>query len=217
VDQATQPTTLTAPAEAREPAPQGATITQAHTLVGRIIAQLTTLPRDIEIKRELSGEYSVNVFWSQDVSGVSALASWAGASWELTPNALGSGVYAEARLCVDGVDILAWTLLSPAEAADAEQLLAASRTTPPTEAASETEPAPVSVPLGESPAAQDETALYDESLNRYVASLGGSVVAQIPAVEAGTDEPDTISFAPAVEPGHMVVLAPTDPHTGGDR
>jgi hypothetical protein len=49
------------------------------------------------------------------------------------------------------------------------------------------------MPLGESPLAEAADAAYDQSLNRYVASLGGSVVALVPAVEA-TDDPSTISL-----------------------
>jgi hypothetical protein len=199
--QATQPTTLTAPAEARDPEPPGATLAQAHALVGRLIAQLNTLPRDIDMKREIGGEYSVHVMWSGDVSGVSALAAWTGIPWELVPSEFSVGVYAETRPVIDGVRVWAWTLLTPDEAADAEQLLAASRTTTPTEAA-DAEP----VPLGESPVAQDPADAYDQSMSRYVASLGGSVVAQVPAVEASAvDDPSTIAFAPA------------RPNTGGEQ
>jgi hypothetical protein len=203
--QATQPAPLTAPAEARDAEPPGATLAQAHALVGRLIAQLNTLPRDIDMKREIGGEYSVHVMWSGDVSGVRALAAWTGTPWELVSSEFNAGVYAETRPVIDGVEVWAWTLLNPAEAADAKQLLAASQTTASAEAAADAEPTPVPVPLGESPAAQDETALYDESLTRYVASLGGSVVAQVPAVEASAvDDPSTIAFAPA------------RPNTGGD-
>jgi hypothetical protein len=195
MQQATQSPTPTAPPEAIEPPPQGPTLQQAHALVGRIIEQLTTLPRDIDIKREIGGEYSVHVMWSSDVSGVCALAAWTNAPWELVSSEFNAGVYAETRPVIDGVEVWAWTLLTKDEAAGAEQLLAASQTTPPAEAASDAEPAPAPVSLGESPVAQGQVDPYDESLNRYVASLGGSVVAQVPAVEASTtDGPKTLSF-----------------------
>jgi hypothetical protein len=196
MQQATQPTTPTAPTEAREPEPPGATLAQAHALAGRLIAQLTTLPRDIDMKREIGGEYSVHVFWGSDASGVCALASWANSPWELVPSEFSVGVYAETRPVIDGVRVWAWTLLTPDEAADAEQLLATSQTTSSAEAAADAEHTPAPVPLGESSAAQAEQ--YDKSLDRYVASLGGSVVALAPAVEASAvDDPSTIAFAPA--------------------
>lgn len=201
--QATQPTTLTAPAEAREPEPQGATIAQAHALVGRIIARLATLPRDIELKREIGGEYSVHFFWSSDVSGVCALASWAEAPWGLVPSEYNAGIYAETRPVIDGVAVWAWTLLTPAEAVDAEQLLAVSQAPAPTDP--DTEHAHVPVPDGEIPVAQAEQ--YDKSMDRYVASLGGSVVAHVPAIEAGTDDTDTGS--------DTMSFGPVSPDTGG--
>ncbi|MDX2520538.1 MULTISPECIES: hypothetical protein [Streptomyces] len=205
MEQVTQPTTPAAPTQAREPEPPGATVLQAHQMAGVILGQLTTSPRDIGARREITGEYSVNVFWSGDVSGVRALASWADSTWELVPNHLGRGVFAETRPRVDGVQILAWAILNPDEAAAAEQLLAVDRATPPAPAAPDTDAAPV--PLGESPVAQDDTALYVQSMDRYAASLGGSVVAQVPAVEApvATDDPSTIAFAPVA------------PAAGGDR
>jgi hypothetical protein len=196
MQQATQPATPTAPVEVREPEPAGATLLEAHTMAGVIIGQLTTSPRDIGARREITGEYSVNVFWSGDVSGVRALASWAESTWDLVPNHLGRGVFAETRPRVDGVQILAWAILNPDEAAAAEQLLAVDRATPPGPAEPD---APV--PLGESPVAQDEPDPYDQSMTRYAASLGGSVVAQAPAVV----DPSTIVFAPVA------------PAAGGDR
>jgi hypothetical protein len=196
MQQATHPATPTAPVEAREPEPPGATLLQAHAMAGVIIGQLTTSPRDIGARREITGEYSVNVFWSGDVSGVRALASWADSTWGLVPNLLGYGVFAETRPRVDGVQIVAWAVLNPEEAAAAEQLLAVDRATPPAAAEPDTDAEPV--PLSDVPAAQDESALYDQSMARYAASLGGSVAAQVPAVEApaATGEPSTIVFAP---------------------
>ncbi|MDX3507415.1 hypothetical protein PV755_00510 [Streptomyces caniscabiei] len=187
MEQATQLTTPTAPAEAREPETLGATLAQAHALVGRIMAQLTTLPRDIDMKREIDGEYSVHIMWSGDVSGVRALAARTRTPWKLIPSEYGAGTFAETRPVIDGVHVWAWTLLTPAEAETARQLLDAPETEPVPEPASEP------VPLGESPVAEDAGAAYDRSLNRYVASLGGSVVALVPAVEA-TDDPSTISL-----------------------
>ncbi|MCL6733338.1 hypothetical protein [Streptomyces neyagawaensis] len=175
--QATQPTTSTAPPEVDEQQPQGATLTQAHAVAGCIIGQLTTLPRDIDMKREITGEYSVHIFWGSDVSGVRALASWQGASWELVPSDTSLAVYAETRLRVDGVEVWAWTLLTREEAVAAEQLLAADRTHPTATPgpAPEAEPAALPVPLGE------------------------SVVAHVPVVQA-SDSPDTIVFAPVPAP-----------------
>ncbi|MBD9703427.1 hypothetical protein IHE56_15315 [Streptomyces sp. ID01-12c] len=194
MEQATQPAPTTAPAEAREPEPPGATLAQAHAMAGAIIGQLTTSPRDIGARREITGEYSVNVFWSGDVSGVRALASWADSTWALVPNLLGRGVFAETRPRVDGVQIVAWAVLNSEEATAAEQLLVVDCAIPPAATEPGTDSAPV--PLGEGPDVQDPAA-YDQSVSRYVASLGGSVVALVPAVEAtATDDPSTISFAP---------------------
>jgi hypothetical protein len=164
-------------------------------MAGVIIGQLTTSPRDIGARREITGEYSVNVFWSGDISGVRALASWADSTWDLVPNHLGRGVFAETRPRVDGVQILAWAILNPDEAAAAEQLLAVDRATPPAPAEPDADAAPV--PPGESPVAQGKPDPYDQSMDRYAASLGGSVVTQAPAVEApAADDPSTIVFAP---------------------
>ncbi|MFE9935900.1 hypothetical protein [Streptomyces hirsutus] len=116
---ATQPI---APATS-EHEPQGPSLQQAHALAGRIIDQLTTPPRDIDLKREFHGEYSVQVFWSHDVSGVAALAAWADTTWTLTPSKTSIGVYAETRPRIDGIDVWAWTLLSRPEANEAQQLL----------------------------------------------------------------------------------------------
>lgn len=122
---------------------QGPSLQQAHALAGRIIAQLTTQPRDIELRREFHGEYSIAVFWSHDVSGVAALAAWADTTWSLNRSDTSTGVYAEARSRVDGVAVWAWTLLSRPEADEAQQLL--------------TPPATESV-LAQVPAAPDATA-----------------------------------------------------------
>lgn len=192
--QATQPIAPGAPAEARDPEPPGATLAQAHATAGRIIPQLNTLPRDIDMKRELTGEYSLQIFWSSDVSGVAAFAQWAKEPWHMTPTKSGDGVYAETRSVVEGVHVWAWTLLTKAEAIAAEQLLTAPRIAQVAEPGPDADTAPV--PLGESPVAEAPGAAYDQPMDRYVASLGGSVVAMVPAVEAG---PSTVSFA-AVTP-----------------
>lgn len=193
MQQATQPPTPAAPAEARDPELPGATLLQAHAVAGHIITHLaSTLPRDIDIKREFDGEYAVQFFWSSDISGVIAIAAWADKPWHMTPTASGDGVYAETRLVIEGVNVWAWTLLSKDEAVAAEQLLTAPRITPTPGPDADADAAPV--PLAESPVAEDSGAAYDQSLNRYVASLGGSVVALVPAVEADAD-PGTISFA----------------------
>lgn len=199
MEQATQPTTPAAPPETREPEPQGATLLEAHAVAGRIITQLATLPRDIDIKREFDGEYSVQIYWSSDVSGVAAFASWAKTPWHMTPSKSGDAVYAEARSVIDDVHVWAWTLLTKEEAAAAEQLLTAPRISSATDPVPDVEPAPAVVPLGASPVAQDETALYDQAMDRYAASLGGSVVAHVPAVQAN-DDPSTISFTTVVSP-----------------
>lgn len=191
MQQATQPPTPAASAETGDPEPPGATLRQAHAVAGHIITHLaSTLPRDIDIKREFEGEYAVQFFWSSDISGVIAIAAWADKPWHMTPTKSGDGVYAETRLVIEGVNVWAWTLLSKDEAVAAEQLLTASRMTP---AAAEPDAAPV--PLAESPVAEEPGAAYDQSLSRYVASLGGSVVALVPAVEAPAADPSTISLA----------------------
>jgi hypothetical protein len=189
VEQATQPTTPTAPPEATEPRLPGPTLKQAHAVAGVIIGQLTTSPRSVDTKREITGEHSVTIFWSGDVSGVRALAAWRGATWKLVPSDTSAATYAETRLRIDGVEVWAWALLTREEAAAAERLLTADQATTPTDPAPAAEPTAVPVPLGE------------------------SVVALVPS-----DDPDTIAFAPAdVEPGHMVVLAPAKVRTDGDR
>ncbi|KND29663.1 hypothetical protein [Streptomyces stelliscabiei] len=214
MEQATQSATPTAPVEAEELVPAGATLLEAHSVAGRIITQLATFPRDIDLKREMHGQYSVQIYWSSDYSGVAAFAAWADQPWHMTPTESGEAVYAEARAIVDNVAVWAWTILTREEAATAEQLLTAPRVTA-TAAACDAEPAPAPVPLGESPVAQAQPDLYAQSTARYVASLGGSVVALVPAVEAATDDDgDTVSLTAAhVEPGHMVVSTPA---AGGD-
>jgi hypothetical protein len=146
MQQATQPTTPTAPPEATEPRLPGPTLRQAHAVAGVIIGQLTTSPRSVDTKREITGEHSVTIFWSGDVSGVRALAAWRGATWKLVPSDTSAATYAETRLRIDGVEVWAWALLTRKEAAAAEQLLAADKTAPPTAP----EPTQVPVPLGES-------------------------------------------------------------------
>ncbi|MDX3197858.1 hypothetical protein [Streptomyces scabiei] len=190
MEQATQPTTPAAPTQAREPEPTGATLLEAHAVAGRIITQLATFPRDIDIKREFGGEYSVQIYWSSDVSGVAAFANWAKTPWHMNPSESGDAVYAEARSVIDNVKVWAWTLLTNDEAAAAEQLLTAPRIASLAAAVSDAEPEPAAVPLGESPA-----------------SLGGSVAAQAPAVDTPTvtGEPSTIVFARVT------------PAAGGDR
>jgi len=168
MDQATQTADPAAPPEARALEPAGSSLQQAHSLAGRIIEQLTTLPRDIDICRELDGTYGVHVMWSRDVSGVCALAQWAGASWELVSSDTGPGVYAETRPRIDGIDIWAWTLLSQAEAEQARNLMML----PPEQPAAETEP------CEEQPAA---------TVASTVQPLGASVVAVVPVVTATSD------------------------------
>ncbi|MFJ7048996.1 hypothetical protein ACIQVC_37160 [Streptomyces sp. NPDC101112] len=187
MEQATQPTTSTAPPEATEPRLPGPTLKQAHAVAGSIIAQLTTSPRSVDTKREITGEHSVTIFWSGDVSGVRALAAWRGATWKLVPSDTSAATYAETRLRIDGVEVWAWALLTRKEAAAAELLLAADCTTPP--AAANAEPTQVPVPLGE------------------------SVVALVPSDDPDT----IAFAPADVEPGHMVVLAPAKVRADGDR
>ncbi|MBL3669103.1 hypothetical protein JL475_24530 [Streptomyces sp. M2CJ-2] len=102
---------------------QGPSLQQAHALAGRIIAQLTTQPRDIDLKREFHGEYGIQIFWSHDAAALAAFAAWANTTWTLTPSETSVGVYAETRTRVDGVAVWAWTLLSRPEADEAQRLL----------------------------------------------------------------------------------------------
>jgi hypothetical protein len=210
MEQATEPTTTAASPEVRDAAPQGPTLTEAHALVGRIIAELTTHPRDIDMKREISGEYSVHIFWSDDVSGVRALAAWANCTWDLVPSEFNAGTYAETRPVIDGVEVWAWTLLNGDEAAKAEHLLAADRAAPPADASAQPVPAPV--PLAESAVAHDRPGLSGGDPLAYGPTgircgCGKNAHSNLVPCQpdAEPSAPDTVSFAPAV------------PHAGGDR
>lgn len=182
MEQATQPVTLTASSETRAVTPQGATVQQAHALAGRIIGQLTTWPRAIELHRELPGEYGVHVFWSHDVSGVAALAAWAGASWDLVPSDTGTGIWAETRTRVDDVAIWAYTLLTRDEADQARSMILPPDPAP-SSASSAVSPSDASAsPDGEDQAADDTAVL--PSLSPTDMPLGASVLAYAPAVSA---------------------------------
>ena len=198
--QATQPTTLTAPLDDRE------AYRRASALKDRIVEQLATLPRSAAVVGELQG-FSVRLnFGTNDSSGVLQFAKVAGI--EAISTKEHSGTWLEARTSIDDIPVCAEVLMSnaayeafeppatPAADPDAEQLLEG-----PAAVAPDAEP----VPLGESPVAQAEQ--YDKSMDRYVASLGGSVVAHVPAVGAGTDGTDTGS--------DTISFAPVSPATGG--
>ncbi|MGW0821779.1 hypothetical protein [Streptomyces sp. NPDC002845] len=156
MEQVTQPATLTAPSETRAPAVPLPSIKDAYALAGRIIDQLTTLPRDISIKRELTGEYSVHIYWSHDVSGVLEIAARADQPLTIQPSDRSPGIYAEVRTRTEGIEVWAWTLLTRDEADQLEHLSqppAQATDTTPTVAPAESVPAvvvPVPVPLGSS-------------------------------------------------------------------
>ncbi|MBE4790965.1 hypothetical protein [Streptomyces caniscabiei] len=194
MQQATQPTTPAAPSEVRESDREA--YRRASALKDRIVEQLATLPRSAAVVGELQG-FSVRLnFGTNDSSGVLQFAKVAGI--EAISAQERSGTWLEARTRIDDIPVCAEVLMSN-EACDAfetPETLAA----PVTEQLLEADPSPTGpppVPLGESPVADDAGAAYDQSVSRYVASLGGSVVALVPAVEAtATDDPSTISFAP---------------------
>ncbi|MDX3455098.1 hypothetical protein PV396_24675 [Streptomyces sp. ME02-8801-2C] len=167
MEQATA-TTPTASPETRAPGSPGTPLQQAYAVAGRIIGHLTTLPRSIDLARELDGEYSVHVMWSHDVSGVRALAAWANASWDLVPSDTGIGVYAETRPRVGGITIWAWTLLSKTEAEQARLML------PPPDP--QPTPAP---PDGEDQAADDTATVLPTPT---AMPLGSSILAHVTAV-----------------------------------
>lgn len=193
MQQATQPTTPAAPPEDNETEREAYRRTSA--LKDRIVEQLATLPRSAAVIGELQG-FSIRLnFGTNDSSGVLQFAKVAGI--EAISAQERSGTWLEARTRIDGIPVCAEVLLSneACETFETPETLAA----PAVEQLLESDPptAESPVPLGQSPVAEDPSAAYDQSLNRYVASLGGSVVALVPAVQATPDaiDPSTISFA----------------------
>jgi hypothetical protein len=185
VEQATQPATPTASSETRTVTSQGPTVQQAHALAGRIIDQLTTLPRGIELHRDLDGEYSVHVFWSHDVSGVAALAGWANASWDLVPSDTGAGIWAETRTHVDNIAIWAYTLLNRAEADQARSMILPPNPQPtaptPDPSGSSTPTVPLSPPVDEGQAVEVPVVPSPTAM-----PLGSSILAHVAAVSPQT-------------------------------
>ncbi|MGY1498598.1 hypothetical protein ACW4TU_18695 [Streptomyces sp. QTS52] len=183
MEQATQPATPTAPSETRTPVPPGATVQQAHALASRIIGHLSTWPRAIELHRELTGEYSVHVFWSHDVSGVSALAAWADAAWDLVPSETGTGIWAETRTHVDDVAVWAYTLLSRDEADQARSMILPPAPQPaapaPDPSGSSTHAVPPAPPVDEDQAAADTVTVVPSPT---AVPLGSSILAHVAAV-----------------------------------
>lgn len=191
MQQATQPTTPAAPPEDDEAEREAYRRTSA--LKDRIVEQLATLPRSVAIIGELQG-FSIRLnFGTNDSSGVLQFAKVAGI--EAISAQERSGTWLEARTRIDGIPVCAEVLLSNEvrDTFETPETLAA----PAVEQLLEADPSAAEspVPLGQSPVAEDPSAAYDQSLNRYVASLGGSVVALVPAVQAPNPDPSTISFA----------------------
>lgn len=187
MEQAIQPATLTAPAEVRELAPERAEYKRASALMDRIVDQLTTLPRSAAVVGDLTGFQVRFNFGTNDPAGVLEFAKLA--DTQAVRQELGSGLWLEARSTIDGIQACAEVLLSLAVAAVFEADTMPGPVPPDTAPA---EAAVVPVPLGESPVAQDQVDLYDQSMARYAASLGGSTAARVP-----DDDPHTIAFAPA--------------------
>ena len=204
MQQATQPTTPTAPSEVKESDREA--YRRASALKDRIVEQLATLPRSAAVVGELHG-FSVRLnFGTNDSSGVLQFAKVAGI--EAISAQERSGTWLEARTRIDGIPVCAEVLLSneACGAFETPETLAV----PAVEQLLEADPAAAEspVPLGQSPAAEDPSAAYDQSLNRYVASLGGSVVALVPAVQANPE---------AVGPGTISFAAVTADTTGGEQ
>ena len=193
MEQATQPTEPTAPPEARGLESDRAAYKRAWALADSIVDRLTTLPRSSAVVADLTGFQVRLNFGTNDPSGVVEFAALA--DTKAVRDQLGSGLWLEARSIIDDIPVCAEVLLS-LEVAAVFETDTMPGPAPQDTAPTEPTPVPVPVSLSDSPVAQDQADLYDQSLNRYVASLGGSTAAQATTDEAGDDDPHTISFAP---------------------
>lgn len=206
MEQATQPTTPTAPVEAREPAPQRLAFQHAHMVTGDIVNRLAVQPFAVEIQEDFPSGWRIHLkFRSAQTAGLLDFARMLTAP--VTTAVTQFGVHVECLARLGDVELRASALLSHEEASAFNEQAPSVHLGDQRHGDQLAWPAEpgAPVPLGESPVAQDEPDPYDQSMTRYAASLGGSVAAQAPAA-------DTITVA-EVEPGHMVVRTPA---AGGD-
>jgi hypothetical protein len=154
VEQATQPAaTVELTAVPTRDAQALPSYLRAAAVANRIVQQLATMPREVAVKREITGAYAVQLFFSMDATGVHETAALVHQAAETNSNGNGAA-FVEVRTPVDGVDVWAWTLIREEEpTADAP--------------AAPTPPAvtPV-VPLTATPQAQTETG--DDDVARCV-------------------------------------------------
>ncbi|MDX3162383.1 hypothetical protein PV516_01030 [Streptomyces scabiei] len=210
MQQATQSAVPAAPVEGRDSDPQRLAFQHAHMVTGDIVGRLAVQPFAVEIQEDFPSGWRIHLkFRSAQTAGLLDFARMLTAP--VTTAVTQFGVHVECLARLGDVELRASALLSHEEATalneqaptvhlggqeDGDQL------TWPAEPSADAAP----VPLGESPASQDEPDPYDQSMDRYAASLGGNVGAQTPAVEApAADDPSTIAFARVA------------PAAGGDR
>ncbi|WP_371579417.1 hypothetical protein [Streptomyces sp. NBC_01314] len=199
--QATQPTTPIASPEVRTPDAQRLAFQHAQMVSGDIVNRLAVLPFAVETHEDFPSGWRIHLkFRSSQTAGLLDFARLVGVP--VTEAVTEFGTHVECLTRMGDVELRASALLSHDEAdalkeqsptvclIDGQGGLLSWPTSPDAESAP--------VPLGESPVAQDQAdqvERYDQSLTRYVASLGGSVVGHVPAAETD-DGPSTISFAP---------------------
>lgn len=193
MEQVTQPTTPTASPEARTPDPQRLAFQHAHMVTGDIVNRLAVQPFAVEIQEDFPSGWRIHLkFRSSQTDGLLDFARLVTVPVTTAVTEFGAHVECLARL--EDVELRASALLSHDEAD------ALTKQTPTVHLDDEggdrlTWPAAQS---GESTPSQDQPDPYDQSMDRYAASLGGSVVARVPAVQA--DDPRTIAFAPVTSP-----------------
>lgn len=189
MQQATQPTMPTAPVEAREPDPQRLAFQHAHMVTGDIVNRLAVQPFAVETEQDFpSGWRSHLKFRSDNAAGLLDFARMVKAP--VTTAVTQFGVHVECLARLDKVELRASALLSHEEASALSAQVPAARLRD-----QEDDNQPASSGRSGGQAGTDPYAL---SMDRYAASLGGSVVAQVPAVQTDPD-PSTISLS-AVTP-----------------
>lgn len=172
---------------------QGTAFQHAHQLTGQLVAKLAVLPFAVEVQEDFPSGWRVHLKFRHDsLTGLQDTARLTGAP--VTSATTEFGMHVECLARIQDVEIRASIMLSGAEAEALEEA-------PPTEAdPAETvedptdpahvpdavvsvRPAPDVVPLGL--AAQEQADPYDQSLTRYVASLGGSTASTAPDTVGG--------------------------------
>lgn len=96
-----------------------ATLMRAFSVAEQVVSQLGTVPTDVHVRGAATSAHEVHLYFSRDSQGVLAFAQAFDAEVTSSPSTHTAGVYLDARIRHQGVEVVAWTIADEAPDPDA--------------------------------------------------------------------------------------------------